>query len=473
MDVALDVLGILAIIVFGAFIIVLVADLLLSIFDKHEGVFFNKKKKLKNTKKKEELVVYTGDNSGKAVGKLEKNDETKSQEQEKEVSPFDALGIKEQPNKTLNDVVITPVDMKKAEEEEKILRQKFAEVNVVDDFDAFDKLDSTVVHKNKDVVVSQPIFEKEDSLNNVLPQILKQAIKETGTKTRNQKVDVFSVFEEPIIDDIPQPEPVKVIAEPETEISKAKIIYKTQPEVKAKSELEEIKKDLFKIKKNTVLTKHNKNNKSQVEIEEIKADKVDATELKKQKLAFATEKIKLLQREASQTKKNKQLIEEKEKLQQEVESLKKDLGKSKKPYYSQEYYKKRLAKLEKDLKEAKKELRINKKEYVPLKKIKKTYEKDSLKLAKQEELVAKHKISLYGVGATKKASPEKRSKLQEEVDFLNSLKENVYNCKQVLSKNKDKYPVLERTNKILVQTISNTEAEIEGIKEALGWYEKS
>ena len=473
MDVALDVLGILAIIVFGSFVIVLVADLLISIFDKHEGVFFNKKKKSKSVKKKDELVVYTGENAGKAVGKIEKADENKSQEQSKEVSTLDALGIKEQPNKTLNDIVITPVDMKKAEEEEKILRQKFAEVNVVDDFDPFDKIEAPESSFRKEEIIRQPIFEKEDSLENVLPQILKQALKETGAQTKNPKLDVFSAFEEPIIGDLPKPEPVKVVPQPEPEIAKAKIIYKTKPEVKKVSELEEVKKDLFKMKKSAILTKHSKKNQDQDEVEEANENKVDATELKKQKLAFATEKIKLIQREANQNKKNKQLVEEKEKLQQEVESLKRDLGKSKKPYYTQDYYQKRLAKLEKDLKEAKKELRLNKKEYVPLKKIKKAYEKDSAKLAKQEELVAKNKISLYGAGVTKKATPEKKAKLQEEVDLLNSLKENVYNCKQVLSKNKDKYVVLERTNKILVQTVLNTEAEIEGIKEALKWYEKN
>ena len=41
----LDILAILAIIVFGSFIVVLIADLILCMFDNHEGIIFNRKKK--------------------------------------------------------------------------------------------------------------------------------------------------------------------------------------------------------------------------------------------------------------------------------------------------------------------------------------------------------------------------------------------------------------------------------------------
>ena len=47
LNVILDVLGILAIICLGAFVVVLIADLILSTFDGHEGVFFHKSKKPK------------------------------------------------------------------------------------------------------------------------------------------------------------------------------------------------------------------------------------------------------------------------------------------------------------------------------------------------------------------------------------------------------------------------------------------
>ena len=57
LKILLDVLGITAIIVFGSFVLVLLADLFLSALDKREGIFFNKNKKKEEEPAKEEPVV--------------------------------------------------------------------------------------------------------------------------------------------------------------------------------------------------------------------------------------------------------------------------------------------------------------------------------------------------------------------------------------------------------------------------------
>ncbi len=54
-QVLLDVIGILAIIGIGSFMIILVADLIISFFDKHQGVFFNRKKKQRVVELEEEV----------------------------------------------------------------------------------------------------------------------------------------------------------------------------------------------------------------------------------------------------------------------------------------------------------------------------------------------------------------------------------------------------------------------------------
>ena len=56
LKILLDVLGITAIIVFGSFVLVLLADLFLSALDKREGIFFNKNKKKEEPVKEEPVV---------------------------------------------------------------------------------------------------------------------------------------------------------------------------------------------------------------------------------------------------------------------------------------------------------------------------------------------------------------------------------------------------------------------------------
>lgn len=469
MQTALDIIGILAIILFGSFIIVLVADLLLSIFDKHEGVFFNRsKKKKKGSDKNKDDVVYTGENAGKKVDTKDAPEVVEIKDAK--TASLEVLGIKEKPSS--DQIIVSPVDMQKAEEEERLLRQKFAEVNS---------------DEVKPIEAPAPVKEeKVDDLDKVLPVILDQALAE------EKKLDVYSAVQEPVVAQLPEPQP-----------SKVKIIYKVQKDeeepVPATEEdvLKDAKEGLFKMRKHMVLNKDSIETRKEKErlkkererlaeeerirleeerlrvAEEERNRKIDESELKKQKLRFAKEKMKLIQQQADQTSKNKKLEEEKKKLESEVATLKEKLNTPKKPYYSKEYYEKKLAKLEEKLRVAQKELKLNKRDFIPLRKIKKAYDRDSVKLSRKEALVAKQKIALYGSAAPSKIDPEKKAKLDEDVKELNELKDSVYNCKQVLSKNKDKYPILEKAHEILTKNVEDTEAEIESVKEALAWYENN
>lgn len=469
MQTALDIIGILVIILFGSFIIVLVADLLLSIFDKHEGVFFNrsKKKKKGSEKYKDGEVIYTGENVGKKV--TPKDTPEVVEVKDEKTASLEVLGIKEKPSS--DQIIMSPVDMQKAEEEERLLRQKFAEANS---------------EEVKPIVKEKPVVVEEDDLESVLPVILEQALAEEA------KFNARPVAQEPVVAQLPEPQP-----------SKAKIIYKVQKDeeepapVVEEDVLKDAKEGLFKMRKHMVLNKDSIEARKEKErlkqererlaeeqrirleeerlrvAEEERNRKIDESELKKQKLRFAKEKMKLIQQQADQTSKNKKLEEANKKLESEVASLKEELNSPKKPYYSKDYYEKKLVKLEEKLKVAQKELRLNKRDFIPLRKIKKAYDRDSVKLSRKEALVAKQKIALYGSAAPSKIDPEKKAKLDEDVKELNELKDSVYNCKQVLSKNKDKYPVLEKAHEILSKNVEDTEAEIESVKEALAWYENN
>ena len=57
-SIILDILAILAIIIFGAFIVVVIADLILCMFDDHEGIIFRRSKKsTSKVEKTEEMCL--------------------------------------------------------------------------------------------------------------------------------------------------------------------------------------------------------------------------------------------------------------------------------------------------------------------------------------------------------------------------------------------------------------------------------
>ena len=64
-------------------------------------------------------------------------------------------------------------------------------------------------------------------------------------------------------------------------------------------------------------------------------------------------------------------------------------------------------------------------------------------------------------------------KLYKETKQLNELKESVFHCDQVLKQNKDRYPVLEKANKLLTKTYDRLMADIENVKTAIAWYDEN
>ena len=145
-----------------------------------------------------------------------------------------------------------------------------------------------------------------------------------------------------------------------------------------------------------------------------------------------------------------------------------------KPRFKKDYYENRLTILEQELKDAEKELKANNKEFAPLTKVKKAYERDSEKLRRKEMAVAKQKVALYGVSnSNKKVNPAKKEKLDENVKQLKELKESVFHCEQVIEQNKDRFPILEKNNKLLNKQVKRLQDDIASVKEALNWYEQN
>jgi len=142
-----------------------------------------------------------------------------------------------------------------------------------------------------------------------------------------------------------------------------------------------------------------------------------------------------------------------------------------KPLFDKEYYEAKLQELEEELRDAEKELRLNKTEYLPLTRIYKAYDRDSEKLRKKEMQVAKQKVSLYGVSGSK-VDPEKKAKLDENLQSLAELKDSVAHCEEVIRKNKDRYPVLEKNNQLINKQIARITDDMKVCEKAISYYNK-
>ena len=144
---------------------------------------------------------------------------------------------------------------------------------------------------------------------------------------------------------------------------------------------------------------------------------------------------------------------------------------SAKPLFEREYYEQKLVELEEELREAEKELRLNKNEYIPLTRIHKAYARDTEKLRKKEMQVAKQKVALYGVKSSK-VDPEKKAKLDENLQSLAELKDSVAHCEEVIRKNKDRYPVLQKNYTLLTKQITRINDDIKVWEKAIDYYNK-
>ena len=125
-----------------------------------------------------------------------------------------------------------------------------------------------------------------------------------------------------------------------------------------------------------------------------------------------------------------------------------------------EEYESRLAVLRDRLKINETELRLNRKEFIPLRRVRKNLDKDKAKLRRREALVAKQKVLLYGVNNIMEIDQEKAKKLAEDLDLLDGLKVSVRHCEEVMEANKERYPILETANRILVTQNEEIKADI-------------
>ena len=458
LDILLNTLGILGIVVFGAFILVLIIDLVLSALDgNRDGIFFKHRSCSNN-------ITEGFDNAN-----------VQSDYQ-----------VYEEKNE------YSPVDMQKALEEQRMIEAKMN--NQREEF----KQEPLFTNLEKIVEEDDDFFEdeNEDELENILNDLTKQIkAEDEDAVSVKEEVNLFeSIVEEtPIVEEVVEVKKVEeqpvVEVKPKTVI-KEKVVYLDDD--KKIKELRKLRKDIL-INKSEALQKQAEQEEKDREIEQKLRELEELKDFKRKvqsekglnirnRVKNLTGNSEIIKENHNQRQKNKRLEEEKAKLAEEKARLAQELEnirqtpvvpeETDKPYFTRDYYVAKLESLEKEFADVSKELRANKRAYNPIIKCKKALARDGEKLRKKEVSVAKQKIALYGVNAPKNIDPEKKKKLDEELAVLKELKDSVLHCEEVIKQNADRFPILEKTNKLLTKQVDRLSKEIETVKEAIKWYDE-
>lgn len=458
LKVLLDVLGVAGILVFGTFVLVFLVDLLLSGMDGHKGIFFNRKSPddkvdpIKDEPVEDGQVMYYQNENPNEV-----------------VAPEP---VEEKQN-------VTGIDFDKAIEEQKQLMMQNTAPPTMPEWDDEDE------------------EEEEEDISAIIDEVSKQALAELEAERQPKSRKVYKIktpIEEPVVEEPVIEEPLIVEEEPVIEeepvVDEEKLALErkiAELEEQRRQDREELLSALQELKdKEPVIVEKEDNDKKYANIARMNARlnsiKNTATKLKekKEEQKVVAPKEEIVTTVVEETVVHEPIatevvvepetvvVEEKVEQVQEVKEVKHE-----KPRFKKEYYENRLSTLESDLKEAQKELKANNKEYLPIVKVKKAYEKDSEKLRRKEAQVAKQKVAIYGVNKSGKINDAKRQKLEENVQLLKELKDSVYNCQQVIEKNKDRFPILEKNNKLITKQVKRLEDDIASVKEALKWYDEN
>ena len=452
LDTFLNILAIIGIIAVGAFIIVFLSDLLISIIDNSNGIFFKRHK---------------NDNGYKEGGRTYTRPVLLNKNKEEE---HEALTYEEKPREfaekkveKVEEKVVEQsheVDMQKAQEEERLLRG-----NVNNDRQRFvnerqnDSKPMTPPPAPKPVVAPKPVQKKEEpkeDIDSIIAEVSKQSLMELSAQEEKEKQRIAAQQAE------------EKTREAEEKVRQADAIVK-QAEERAQQAEERAQQAEAKTKEAEDRIKLADEKAKEMLAEKEKEIEEKAAELDK-KSKETEEKANELQKQIEELQKKietdkdtiAKLEEEAKNKKEEVKIVEVPSAKSTKQEILD-----RLDVLKQRLKQNEKELSQNKKEYIPLKRVSLTLESDKKKLRRKEAIVAKQKVVLYGVNNYVDIDEEKAKKLAEELDLLEGLRLSVQHCEEVMSQNKDRFPILERTNKILSRTVGEIKEDIASLENQL------
>ena len=533
LEILLNILSILAIIVFGALVVVVVADLILCLIDDHDGIIFKRRKKeeikedvvvSQTATKKEDIVVYNQANPNtinkqevvkeeKVDGYLiEQIDYDKAVEEQKELaSKKPQPQPKSEPKKVekapkqddifwdddeddfndLLDEIIqeakksgTPKEVKKEEVVSLIDEETKKELDELRELKEQQKKEIEEFRQMKEDYArekEEELAQLKENLDKAkeeeLEKLRQDAIREQEKleEMRRQLEEEKNSIEEVIVE---EQEPIvkETIIRDDEELNKLK--YKNL--LRMNNRLTRIIRDTERLQKQKqqAMEKSLEQKKKIKQQEELERQKEQEKILKEQESLRIKNEINAKLNNVSNRVSKYKLDSKKIKIEKDplsninVETSDKEpIVATPVPAFEKEYYEKRLVELDEELKEAEKELRLNKAEYIPLVRIHKAYDRDSERLRKKELQVAKQKVAIYGVNSSK-VDMTKKEKLDANLTSYAELKDSVRHCEEVIKKNKDRYPVLEKNNKLITKQIQRINDDIKVCEKAIAYYNK-
>lgn len=415
-----NVLAIIAIIVVAAFVMIFLGDLLISIIDGKSGIFFkrNKKAKVEELEDEDDKSNYATREELARLQEMYRNKETQS-------APV--VVVQPQPvQKNVTDDYLNnavPVDYDLAKKEEEMINAKKNRLLVPKEEE---KVESGIT---KDEILDQVDKVADDILSNY-----------EAEKTNKQKIDDYA---------------------------------KELENYKIETSLDDVNEE--------ELNANSDNNDNSNKDNDDNGDD-DGTILEP---APAPEKIVEKEVVKEVVVDNPEIVEENKKLQQQLEELRNALQEANNRaseleqeheeekdagpmiYTTVEDCEARLEILEERLRVAKKELKINDKEFKPLFKVRKNLNKYKEKLRRKEVSVARQKVVLYGVNNYVDIDKDRAEKLANDIELLDGLRLSVQDCENVVEASKDRYPILEQTNRLLKTNIADLEHDIETTTQVL------
>lgn len=418
-----NVLAIIAIIIVAAFVMIFLGDLLISIIDGKSGIFFkrNKKAKVEELEDEDDMSNYATREELAKLQEMYRNKETQS-------APV--VVVQPQPvQKNVTDDYLNnavPVDYDLAKKEEEIMNAKKNRLLVPKEEE---KVESGIT---KDEILDQVDKVADDILSNY-----------EAEKTNKQKIDDYA---------------------------------KELENYKIETSLDDVNEEELNANTDNSNNDNNDNNDNDDNGDD------DGAILEP---APAPEKIVEKEVVKEVMVDNPEIVEENKKLQQQLEELRNALQEANNRaseleqeheeekdagpmiYTTVEDCEARLEILEERLRVAKKELKINDKEFKPLFKVRKNLNKYKEKLRRKEVSVARQKVVLYGVNNYVDIDKDRAEKLANDIELLDGLRLSVQDCENVVEASKDRYPILEQTNRLLKTNIADLEHDIETTTQVL------
>ena len=468
LDVFLKVIAILGIIAVGTFIIVFLSDLLISIVDNSNGIFFRRNKNNTGAKGssyygRPKMITQQRQDEYEA---LTYNPQAKyNQQPQVQPQPQPQPQPRPQPVRQASIRPVDPIqepfdgiDYEKAREEERLAAKASVASSSINKRSAEDektaeRLRLIEARRREFEQAQKAAAEEEEESDTIDEDEIRRIIAgaNAGTKVEEKKET------KPVIDTDKIEKEIEERLRKEYESKQLELAEQLKAEKEA--ELSEKEAELL-AKEEALLAKEEENVSLDTKLK-------DAELLQKEEREQLQKEIELLKKQLETANSTvvtlTKQVNEKPEPEIKVVYEKVITGNG----MTKEEIEEKLAALKARLKANEKELSQNKKDFLPLKRVYMTLASDEKKLRRKEAMVAKKKVMLYGVNNYVDIDEEKAKELAEELDLLEGLKLSVQHCKEVMKANEDRYPILEKANKTLVRNIEGLKADIAELEKEL------